>query len=97
MIPKTIDLAGETLHYADFGGEGPTLVLVHGLGGSYSTWLAVGTSLARRGRVVAPDLPGFGRSPSWSALQRDGNWLGVGWVICERPQGAGAPGSRRSA
>jgi pimeloyl-ACP methyl ester carboxylesterase len=63
MISKTIDLAGETLHYADFGGQGPTLVLVHGLGGSYTGWLAVGASLARRGRVVAPDLPGFGRSP----------------------------------
>ncbi len=63
MISKTIDLAGETLHYADFGGQGPTLVLVHGLGGSYSSWLTVGAALERRGRVVAPDLPGFGRSP----------------------------------
>ncbi len=62
MISKTIDLAGETLHYADFGGEGPTLVLVHGLGGSYAAWLAVGASLARRARVVALDLPGFGHS-----------------------------------
>lgn len=62
MISKTIDLAGETLHYADFGGQGPTLVLVHGLGGSYAVWLAVAASLARRARVVAPDLPGFGRS-----------------------------------
>ncbi len=62
MISKTIDLAGETLHYADFGGQGPTLVLVHGLGGSYTAWLAVGASLARRARVVALDLPGFGHS-----------------------------------
>jgi pimeloyl-ACP methyl ester carboxylesterase len=62
MISKTIDLAGETLHYADFGGQGPTIVLVHGLGGAYSNWLAVGPALARRGRVVALDLPGFGRS-----------------------------------
>jgi pimeloyl-ACP methyl ester carboxylesterase len=63
MISKTIDLAGETLHYADYGGEGPTLVLVHGLGGSYTAWLAVAASLARRARVVALDLPGFGHSP----------------------------------
>ena len=62
MISRTIDLAGETLHYADFGGEGPTLVLVHGLGGSFTSWLAVGASLARRARVVALDLPGFGHS-----------------------------------
>jgi pimeloyl-ACP methyl ester carboxylesterase len=62
MISRTIDLAGETLHYADFGGEGPTLVLVHGLGASYTSWLAVAASLARRARVVALDLPGFGHS-----------------------------------
>jgi pimeloyl-ACP methyl ester carboxylesterase len=62
VISKTIDLAGETLGYADFGGHGPTLVLVHGLGGSHTNWLTVGPSLARRGRVVALDLPGFGRS-----------------------------------
>jgi pimeloyl-ACP methyl ester carboxylesterase len=62
MISKTIDLAGETIHYADFGGEGPTIVLVHGLGGSHLNWLPVGPTLARHGHVVALDLPGFGRS-----------------------------------
>jgi pimeloyl-ACP methyl ester carboxylesterase len=62
MISKTIDLAGETIHYADFGGQGPAIVLVHGLGGSHLNWLTVGPALALRGRVVAPDLPGFGRS-----------------------------------
>jgi pimeloyl-ACP methyl ester carboxylesterase len=63
MISRTLDLPGQTLHYADFGGEGPTVVLVHGLGGAHTNWLAVGAQLARRGRVVAVDLPGFGRSP----------------------------------
>ena len=55
MISKTIDLAGETVHYADFGGEGPVIVLVHGLGGSHLNWLALAPLLARRGRVVALD------------------------------------------
>ncbi|HEY8087167.1 MAG TPA: alpha/beta fold hydrolase [Polyangiaceae bacterium] len=62
MISRTIDLAGETVHFADFGGEGPTIVLVHGLGGSHLNWLAVAPALAQRGHVVALDLPGFGRS-----------------------------------
>jgi pimeloyl-ACP methyl ester carboxylesterase len=55
----TIDLDGP-LHYADFGGEGPAIVLVHGLGGSHSNWLAVAPQLAERARVLAPDLAGFG-------------------------------------
>jgi len=59
---RTIDLGGP-LHLADFEGTGPPMVLVHGLGGSHANWLAVGPGLAAHARVLAPDLPGFGRSP----------------------------------
>src|SRR5207247_1908767 len=62
MRARTIDLDGP-VHYADFGGTGPTLVLVHGLGGSHVNWLAVAPVLARRARVLAVDLAGFGRTP----------------------------------
>jgi 2-hydroxy-6-oxonona-2,4-dienedioate hydrolase len=44
-------------------GSGPTLVLVHGLGCSADYWVRNGPWLAAAGyRVVAPDLPGFGRT-----------------------------------
>jgi len=59
---RSIDLGGP-VHFADFGGEGPPIVLVHGLGGSHVNWMAVGATLAKRGRVLAPDLLGFGRTP----------------------------------
>jgi|SRR5579862_621270 len=62
MRSRTIDLDGP-VHFADFGGSGPTMVLVHGLGGSHANWAAVGPALAARARVVAPDLAGFGRTP----------------------------------
>lgn len=39
------------------------MVLVHGLGGSHVNWASVGPLLARTHRVVAVDLPGFGRTP----------------------------------
>ncbi|MGH7293977.1 MAG: alpha/beta fold hydrolase [Polyangiaceae bacterium] len=51
------------MKYLDFGGEGPPMVLVHGLGGSSVNWLAVGRALARDHHVYALDLPGFGRTP----------------------------------
>src|SRR5262245_36769441 len=54
---------GGPVHFIDFGGSGPPMVLVHGLGGSAVNWLAVGPALAQRARVVALDLPGFGRTP----------------------------------
>lgn len=63
MVSKTVELDGPT-HYLDFGGDGPPLVCVHGLGGSAINWMAVGTGLAELGfRVLAPDLRGFGDTP----------------------------------
>jgi glycerol-3-phosphate dehydrogenase len=59
MLKRTIDLGGP-VHYMDFGGSGPTMVLVHGLGGSHLNWRWVGEKLARRARVLALDLVGFG-------------------------------------
>jgi pimeloyl-ACP methyl ester carboxylesterase len=63
----TVDLE-IPVHTVDFGGSGPAMVLVHGLGGAAENWLAVGPALARRAHVVALDLMGFGRTP----LGRDG-------------------------
>jgi pimeloyl-ACP methyl ester carboxylesterase len=44
-------------------GEGPAMVLLHGLGGSWQNWLETIPHFARRFRVIVPDLPGFGASP----------------------------------
>ncbi len=43
-------------------GSGPSLVLVHGFGGAASNWTLVAPPLARRCRVLAPELPGHGGS-----------------------------------
>jgi pimeloyl-ACP methyl ester carboxylesterase len=43
-------------------GTGPVLLLIHGMGGSYENWREVMEPLARRHRVIAPDLPGHGTS-----------------------------------
>ena len=59
----TLDWDGP-VHYVDFGGnpDGPTFVLVHGLGGSHLNWDLLAPLLTPHGRVLALDLPGFGRS-----------------------------------
>lgn len=62
MKLETRDLGGP-VHFADFGGSGPPLVLVHGLGGSLSNWMTVGPQLSERFRVFALDLAGFGHTP----------------------------------
>ena len=55
------DVDGTRLHYLA-GGDGPPLVLVHGLGGSASNWVELAPLLARRFRLLVPDLAGHGRS-----------------------------------
>ncbi|HEY6099366.1 MAG TPA: alpha/beta fold hydrolase [Anaeromyxobacter sp.] len=60
------------VHYADFGGSGRPIVLVHGLGGSHLNWLPVGPRLAALGRVYALDLAGHGRTASRGRTARVG-------------------------
>jgi len=62
MRSLTVDLDGP-FHYVDFGGHGPPLVLVHGIGGSHINWVSVGPTLAERFHVLAVDLVGFGLTP----------------------------------
>lgn len=63
----TVELGGVPVHYADFGGEGPVLLLVHGLAGSHLNWLPSAPLLAKDRHVLAVDLAGFGLTP---ALER---------------------------
>lgn len=56
-----IEVNGNTIHYRT-GGDGPVLLLLHGLGGCTSTWDPVIEDLAQDYRVVALDLLGHGRS-----------------------------------
>jgi pimeloyl-ACP methyl ester carboxylesterase len=61
---EVIRVAGTPVHAlrADGPGQGPTQLLVHGLGGTAVNWLDVIRPLSERGPVLAPDLPGFGRT-----------------------------------
>lgn len=50
------------------GGSGPPLVLVHGLGGAAANWTELAPLLARRHRLLVPDLPGHGGSTALPAV-----------------------------
>lgn len=58
---KLVDLGGP-VNVVDYGGEGPTTVLVHGLGGSIVNWRDLAPRLTGSARVLAVDLAGFGRT-----------------------------------
>jgi pimeloyl-ACP methyl ester carboxylesterase len=58
---KTVTLHSDRVAYRDEG-AGEVLLLVHGMGGSSDTWGGVIPLLAKKYRVIAPDLLGHGQS-----------------------------------
>lgn len=61
-----LEVKAETLHgrsvtYAE-AGQGPVLLLIHGMGGTFENWQEVVEPLSRHHKVIAPDLPGHGAS-----------------------------------
>jgi pimeloyl-ACP methyl ester carboxylesterase len=68
---RAAEVKGVRMRYF-VGGEGPPLVLVHGLGGAASNWVELVPLLLARHRLIVPDLPGHGGSaalPAISGLQ----------------------------
>lgn len=66
---QSVSIDGLDVSYRDTG-QGPPLLLIHGLGVPTETWADTIPALAASRRVVAFDLPGFGRSsvPEDSAM-----------------------------
>jgi pimeloyl-ACP methyl ester carboxylesterase len=56
-----LELHGDRIAYRD-AGDGPTLLLIHGMAGSSATWQAIIPQLSKKFRVIAPDLLGHGMS-----------------------------------
>ena len=65
MLTPT-DVNGDRFAWRE-AGDGPPLVLLHGLGGSRLSWEPQLTGLADRHRVIAWDLPGYGASQRLAA------------------------------
>lgn len=58
---KYLELYGDRVAYRD-AGQGDVVLLIHGMAGSSRTWREVIPQLAKKYRVVAPDLLGHGES-----------------------------------
>jgi pimeloyl-ACP methyl ester carboxylesterase len=89
--PSRCARGGVELAWRDFGGDGPTVLLLHGLAGYAGEWAGTARWLTERARVIAPDTRGHGRSErfpddvSRAALVADAAFLirklGVGPVV----------------
>jgi pimeloyl-ACP methyl ester carboxylesterase len=56
-------------------GQGPDVLLIHGLGGTRASFLETAAALSRRYRVHAPDLPGFGSSSKPALGAYNARWF----------------------
>ncbi|MGI9065883.1 MAG: alpha/beta fold hydrolase [Pyrinomonadaceae bacterium] len=60
-VDKETVVFGTKIHYLE-AGSGPTVILLHGLGGSTQNWALNISVLAQKFRVIVPDQIGFGKS-----------------------------------
>ncbi|HEV7844536.1 MAG TPA: alpha/beta hydrolase [Pyrinomonadaceae bacterium] len=58
---KEVRIYGQKIRYLEVG-SGPTVILLHGLGGNSANWTLNINALAGKYRVVVPDQVGFGQS-----------------------------------
>ena len=64
-------------------GNGPDVVLLHGLGGTRASLFETAAALSRKYRVHAPDLPGFGSSSKPARGGYNARWFAqimLGWM-----------------
>jgi pimeloyl-ACP methyl ester carboxylesterase len=76
ITSDVVDIGGTRVHYVRAGAEasGPTHLLIHPMGSGAWSWMDVIGPLSTTGQVIAPDLPGSGRS---RPLHRGGGGIAV--------------------
>lgn len=85
-MPRT-GVDGASVYYREWGSAGAPVVLLHGSAGSGAQWEALAAVLSPRFHVVAPDLPGYGRTGDWTGGRTD---LTGGAALLDAPA-LGAP------
>jgi len=73
-LEKDVTIYGAKIHYAE-AGSGPTVILLHGLGGSWQNWAFNIAPLAAKYHVIALDQIGFGKSDKPMVNYRIGTYV----------------------
>ncbi|HYM50560.1 MAG TPA: alpha/beta hydrolase [Candidatus Limnocylindrales bacterium] len=72
--PAELQTNGIRIHYYRLG-EGPPLLLLHGIGANARTWGRAAGALAARHLVIAPDARGHGQSEKPERGYRDADYI----------------------
>jgi pimeloyl-ACP methyl ester carboxylesterase len=71
MADGSVPYADGSVAFRDFGGTGPAVILVHGLGGNLAHWGRVAPLLRERYHLISIDLPSHGASTPPAAYSFD--------------------------
>jgi len=82
---KQIELYGQKIHYLE-AGDGPAVILLHGLGGDAANWAQTIPALAKSFHVYAPDQIGFGDSAKPMINYRVGTLVDFLDAFCKKLQ-----------
>src|SRR2546422_9048608 len=88
LTERDVVADGIRIHLEE-AGEGPALNLLHGLTASHFTWEHTIPAFADRWRVIAPDLPGHGRSDKPDAPYTIDFYAGVIRSLARARRGGG--------
>ncbi len=80
LIEQRVAQVGKARIYYETGGDGPAVVLLHGLSGSSRWWRKNTHALARSFRVYVVDLIGFGRSRGQRFVLEETAGLIAAWM-----------------
>jgi pimeloyl-ACP methyl ester carboxylesterase len=90
LAERWVGVKGGQIRYF-VAGQGPPLLLVHGLGGSAANWCELAPLLAASRRVVVPDLPGHGASEPLAAVASLGAFADRVVAVAEHEEALPAP------
>lgn len=78
----TVEIDGVEIHYEDQG-QGDPVLLIHGAAASGRWFGDLVSQLARRYRMIVPDLRGLGRSARVAPLERPQVWVEDLWRLLD--------------
>ena len=82
-VAKEAVIFGTKIHYLE-AGSGPTVILLHGLGGNSQNWALNIAPLAQKFRVIVPDQIGFGKSDKPFMNYRIGTYVDYLDQLCKQ-------------
>ena len=74
VVEKWVTLYGVKIYYQE-AGQGPAVILLHGLGGDSTNWASTIGPLSEHFRVIVPDQVGFGKSEKPFISYRVGTYV----------------------